>query len=60
MPTANPTPTPVIPPPLEGYLYHGVYPGGVSGAESDLTAEDLRGYEEAAGKRAAWVHFSHN
>lgn len=47
-----------MPPP--GQFYHGVYPGGISGAESDLTIEDLRSYETAAGKKAAWVFFSHN
>ncbi len=56
-PSEAPKPLPLPP---EGYLYHGVYPGGVSGEESDLTLSDLRAYEEAAGKRAAWVYFSHN
>lgn len=48
----------VIPPP--GHLYHGVFPGGFTGEESDLTADDLRSYEEAVGKKVAWVYFSHN
>ncbi len=43
-----------------GKLYHGVYPGGVTGEEDDLTLDDLRSYEAAAGKQAAWVYFSHN
>jgi len=49
-----------IPVPTPGKLYHGVYPGGVTGEESDLTLDDLRSYEEAAGKNAMWVYFSHN
>jgi hypothetical protein len=46
--------------PPAGHLYHGVYPGGYTGQESDLTADDLHSYEEAAGKKALWVYFSHN
>lgn len=49
-----------LPIPPAGYLYHGVYPGGVTGEEDDLTLADLQAYEQAAGKRAAWVYFSHN
>jgi hypothetical protein len=41
-------------------LYHGTYPGGITGEESDLTLADLRSYETAAGKTASWVFFSHN
>lgn len=62
-PTLSPEPTEVpkyLPLPPRGFLYHGVYPGGVSGEESDLTLADLRAYEQAAGKSAAWVYFSHN
>jgi len=47
-------------PPPEGSLYHGVYPGGVSGEEDDISPADLEAYEELAGKPAAWVYFSHN
>ncbi len=47
-----------LPPP--GFLYHGVYPGGITGEEDDLTLNDVRAYEQAAGKPAAWVYFSHN
>ncbi|MBI4612656.1 MAG: beta-mannanase [Planctomycetes bacterium] len=47
-------------PPREGRIYHGVYPGGRSGEEEDITREDLAAYEEAAGRKAAWVYFSHN
>ncbi len=46
--------------PPAGSLYHGVYPGGVTGEEDDLLPADLAGYEAAAGKTAAWVYFSHN
>jgi hypothetical protein len=46
--------------PPAGQLYHGVFPGGVTGEEDDLTPEELRAYEQAAGKPAAWVYFSHN
>ncbi|MEW5941897.1 MAG: glycosyl hydrolase, partial [Chloroflexota bacterium] len=56
-------PSPVsadIPLPPAGYLYHGVYPGGITGEEDDLTLADLSAYENAAGKSAAWVYFSHN
>jgi len=49
-----------IPLPPPGGLYHGVYPGGRSGAEDDLTAADLAAYEKTVGKRAAWVYFSNN
>jgi len=46
--------------PPEGQIYHGVYPGGKSGEEDDITLEDLRSYENLAGKPAAWVYFSDN
>jgi len=49
-----------IPLPPQGCLYHGVFPGGITGEESDITVNDLRSYEEAAGKSAVWVYFSHN
>jgi hypothetical protein len=49
-----------LPLPPNGSLYQGVFPGGVTGEESDLTLDDLRSYEHAAGKAAAWVYFSHN
>ena len=47
-------------PPPAGRLYHGVYPGGITGDEDDLTVKDLREYESAVGHPAAWVYFSHN
>lgn len=41
-------------------IVHGVYPGGRTGLEDDLTPADLHSYEQAAGKQAAWVYFSDN
>jgi hypothetical protein len=58
--TFTPEPAPLIPLPPSGHLYHGVYPGGITGAESDLTPTDLISYEQSVGKQAAWVFFSHN
>ncbi len=49
----------VVPPP-PGVLYHGVYPGGVTGEEDDLTLADVQAYEAAVGQKVAWVYFSHN
>ncbi|MEK7867579.1 MAG: glycosyl hydrolase [Planctomycetota bacterium] len=49
----------VLPPP-ESRIYHGVYPGGVSGEEDDLAPKDVDAYEEHVGARVAWVYFSHN
>jgi hypothetical protein len=46
--------------PPAGSLYHGVYPGGQTGEEDDLTPVDVASYQEAVGKRVAWVYFSHN
>lgn len=65
MPAVQPTITPsdaphAIPLPPVGYLYHGVHPGGITSEESDVTLNDVRSYEEAAGKRVFWVYFSHN
>lgn len=41
-------------------MYHGVYPGGTSGEEDDLTPADEDAYERAAGRQVAWVYFSNN
>ena len=46
------------PPP--GLLYHGVYPGGRTGHEDDLTPADVDAYEAASGARVAWIYFSNN
>jgi hypothetical protein len=37
-----------------------VYPGGITGEESDLTIKDLHSYEAVSGKQAVWVYFSDN
>jgi hypothetical protein len=41
-------------------MYHGVFPGGKSGEEDDITPIDLATYEQVVGKDAAWVYFSNN
>ncbi|HEY3320709.1 MAG TPA: glycosyl hydrolase [Planctomycetota bacterium] len=51
---------PSVPVPAGDTLYHGVYPGGVTGAEDDITLADVTSYEAAAGRRVAWVYFSNN
>jgi hypothetical protein len=58
--TSSPAPITAISLPPAGKFYHGIYPGGISGAESDLTLDDLRSYEETVGKTAVWVYFSQN
>ncbi len=47
-------------PPPPGLLYHGVYPGGRTGHEDDLTPADVDAYEAASGARVAWIYFSNN
>jgi hypothetical protein len=62
-PDSNPTPDrglQRIQVPPEGTYYHGVYPGGVSGEEDDITPADVAAYETAVGRKVAWVYFSHN
>src|SRR5260370_7724241 len=54
-----------IAPPLHGKLYHGFYWGGVGTdthdpTEHDVTPADVTGYEQAIGKKTAWVYFSNN
>jgi hypothetical protein len=46
--------------PPAGSYYHGVYPGGQTGAEDDITPADVDSYEKAVGHRVAWVYFSNN
>lgn len=41
-------------------IYHGVFPGGSTGEEDDITPAGLQSYELAAGKKAALVYFSNN
>lgn len=50
----------IVAAPPAGRLYQGCFPGGISGEEDDLRPEDLRSFEQAVGKSAAWVYFSHN
>jgi hypothetical protein len=51
---------PTIAVPVAGCLYHGVYPGGITGEEDDITLADVTSYEGAAGRSVAWVYFSNN
>lgn len=50
--------------PEKGKLYHGVFPGSpyVSqiGPEDTFKLDDIKSYEQAVGKKAAWVYFSDN
>lgn len=46
--------------PPAGKLQHGVYPGGTTGAEDDITPAQVASYERAARHKVAWVYFSHN
>ena len=50
----------VVAPPPPGTLYHGVFPGGTSGWEDDITPAQVTSYQQAVGKQVAWVYFSHN
>jgi hypothetical protein len=50
---------PVAPPP-QGKLYHGFYYDGAATSEHDVTPADVARYEEAVGKKTAWVFFSNN
>ena len=45
--------------PRAGKLYHGVFPGGDGGKEADVSRKSLEDYERAAGRKVAWVYFSH-
>ena len=54
-----------IDPPPDGKLYHGCYWGGVGTdirdpSEHDVTPADVARYEQAVGKKAAWIYFSDN
>lgn len=51
---------PSVSAPPAGAYYHGVYPGGRTGWEDDITPADVDAYEAAAGREVAWVYFSHN
>src|SRR4029077_9533106 len=57
--------SPRILPPPAGKLYHGFYWGGVGTdehdpTEHDVTPEDVARYEQAVGKKTAWIYFSNN
>jgi Glycosyl hydrolase family 26 len=57
--------SPHIAPPPSGRLYHGMYWGGVGTdthdpSEHDVTPADVARYEQALGKKAAWIYFSNN
>jgi hypothetical protein len=46
--------------PPAGSLYHGVYPGGTTGEEDDITPTSTDQYEATVGHKVAWVYFSDN
>ena len=54
----------LIPPPLPGKLYQGVYfdepPAGRDPTEHDVTAAEVTRFEQALGTQTAWVFFSNN
>lgn len=52
----------VIVEPGKGKLYHAAYPGSSAdnAEEDDITANDIKNYENAAGKKIAWVYFSNS
>ena len=57
--------TPPLASPPPGKLYHGFYWGGVGTdthdpTEHDVTPADVARYEQAIGKKAAWIYFSNN
>ncbi len=57
---ANKVTSKIISIPPKGQIYHGVFPSGMSKEEDKVTPEDLYAYEQAVGKSAAWIYFSHN
>ncbi len=46
--------------PPKGKFYHGVFPGGKTGDEDDITIYDVKKYQYYSGKKVAWIYFSHN
>lgn len=46
--------------PDAGKILHGVFPGGYSGDEDDITLEQVADYEKTVGRRVDWVMFSNN
>ena len=62
---ASALPAAPISPPTPGKLYHGLYWGGIGTdthdpTEHDVTAADVARYEQAVGKKTAWIYFSDN
>ena len=51
-----------IPPPPNGKLYFGVFPGDetASGMEDEVSLDLVQSFEQAVGKQVAWTYFSHN
>lgn len=49
----------ILPPP-PGHFYHGVFPGGTTGDEDDITPQAVRSYEKITGQSVMWVYFSNN
>jgi hypothetical protein len=57
--------SPRIQPPPAGMFYHGCYWGGVGTdthdpTEHDVTAKNVKDYENAVGAKTTWVYFSDN
>lgn len=50
----------VVATPGAGKYYHGVFPGGEFAEEDQIKKEELASYQEAVGKKAVWVYFTHN
>ncbi|MDD5594517.1 MAG: glycosyl hydrolase, partial [Candidatus Margulisbacteria bacterium] len=46
--------------PPAGKIYHGVYPGGMNQPENSIVKTDLEVYQQAVGKKAAWVYVPNN
>lgn len=44
----------------EGKYWHGVYPGGCTGNEDDISCAGITSYENHVGRSVAWVYFSNN
>ena len=59
LPPAPSSPEVLAAPPA-GSLYHGVYPGGKTGEEDDVTAAAADAYESASGHKVSWIYFSNN
>ena len=51
---------PTLLPPPSGQFYHGVYPGGISGDEDDITSQSVLTYEKIVKSPVVWVYFSNN